>query len=1024
MRRVLLSLLALALVASACTRTTDETTTTSAPSPAPTTTTAGAATPGPVVDEPLAEDGFYVMLLWHQHQPLYPKDSDGVVTRPWVRVHATKDYYDMASLVGDVEGMRATFNLTPVLLRQLEELSNGTKDIYWVLSETPVSDLTPAERQFIVDRFFDTNPGIVDNFPRYQELVERRDDPASFADQDIRDLQALFNLAWTDPDFLNEEPLRSLVDKGRDFTEDDIATIFEVHLEIIRSVIDIHRELWERGVIEVTTTPFAHPILPLISDTSLASVGDPVAQLPVNRFQEIPDATEHVVRGLDEAERLLGRRPVGMWPGEGAVAQLVMSLFSREGIQWVATGEDVLAPSLGLGGFTRDGQDTVQEASQLYQPWAAQLRRNDPVSMFFRDRLISDLIGFQYSGMSGPAAADDLMGRLQNIREQLDAEGHEGPAVVSIIVDGENAWENYENDGKDFLRSMYENLVDADWVRPITPSQYLEAFGDEVEPLDEVFPGAWFSSNYATWIGEDEEAIAWDYLYQARQDYRDAVESGSVSEDAAAQAFETLLFAEGSDWFWWYGSDQNSGNDDYFDTAYRELIGQMYDQLGRDRPPFVAVPIIPETPVLAERSPDDFLSITIDNRVDETLWSTAGSYELRGVLTSLQYGFSKDSLFLRIVGDGLLPDALSVYLRSPGGDSSRGTTLAGEILGFQATHVLQWRGDDASTVAGPLPLPRVGDESTWTPPERTYGVDVDDDSLEIAIPLADLGPLEAGNSIIMKVSDGDGVLAPAAGPALAQVPDISDVEPILRVEDPIGDDHGPGTYTYPQDSVFNAGVYDLVAAEVGLSGDGEAVVFTLETVGAIQNAWGSPNGLSTQTFDIYIDQDPGAGTGAQLLIPGRNAALTDGNGWEYGITVEGWEPAVYVADAGGTPEETRPTFAVTVFGDKGKVSVRLPLSLLGGGDPAEWGYTFVVLGQEGFPSSGVRRVRDVEAAAQQWRFGGAPADVNHTRIIDVAWPQLGDQELLLSEYDPVTSGTIDDLGLAFFGTVPVVTADS
>ena len=205
-----------------------------------------------------------------------------------------------------------------------------------------------------------------------------------------------------------------------------------------------------------------------------------------------------------------------MWPGEGSVAQLVMCLFSKNGVQWVATGEDVLAKSLDIGSFTRDAFDTVEQADLLYRPWEATLTRNPPVPMFFRDVRISDQLGFEYSGMTGEDAADDFMNRLQNIHDSVDVQAAREagqPYVVSVILDGENAWENYENDGKDFLNAMYRSLSEADWVSTITPTQYLDRF-DEPERLEEVFPAAWFQPNFATWIGEEEEATAWDYLYR------------------------------------------------------------------------------------------------------------------------------------------------------------------------------------------------------------------------------------------------------------------------------------------------------------------------------------------------------------------------------------------------------------------------------------------------------------------------------------------------------------------------------
>jgi alpha-amylase/alpha-mannosidase (GH57 family) len=925
---------------------------------------------------PKADPHFYLNLVWHQHQPRYPLLEDGSVSRPWVRVHATKDYYDMASLVAEYPEVKVTFNLTPILLLQLEELSQGTKDVYWTLTEVPADQLTDEQRAFVTERFFDVNPQVIDRFPRFRQLAAQRTD-AAFTDADIRDLQVLFNLAWTDPSFLAVEPLASLVEKGEGFIEDDKTVVLGEHQRIIDNVIPLHARLWDEGRIEVITTPFAHPILPLISDTSLASVGDPAGVLPKQRFQEIPDADQHVIRGLDEAERILGRRPVGMWPGEGSVAQLVMSLFSKNGVQWVATGEDVLAKTLDIGSFTRDESDLVEQADLLYRPWSAALRRNDPVPMFFRDGLLSDLIGFEYSGTSAEAAADDFMGRLQDIRDSLDVEDAFAagqPYVVSVILDGENAWEHYPNDGIDFLRALYQRLNDAEFVSTITPTEYLERFGEPEALPNDVWPGAWFQPNFATWIGEEEEATAWDYLYQVRQDLA-AAEGVSGYEEA----FRQMMFAEGSDWFWWYGTDQESGDDGYFDTAFRDLLGTVYDALDQQRPDFLSVPIIPARPLLADREPDGLLTIDIDGQFGD--WDTAGRYELNeDPVDALWWVFDRDNLYLRLVGPTL--ESAALYLSSPEGERTA-VSESGIPLGFGATTRILLTGDIQA--------------------------------FEQVVPLSQLGPLTAGDVLLGRI-EVDGKLFPAAGPMAFQVPDISNVSVFLDVVDPTGDDHGPGTYTYPSDAVFTAGSYDLEHFSVGTEDDD--LVVTFDMVAPVQNPWGSPRALSVQTFDLYIDTDPGGGTGARGLIDGRNASLPQGSGWEFGVTVEGWEPAIYLASPDGTLEETRPSFDVVVFGGEGRVVVRLPLSLLGEGDPATWAYAAVVMSQEGFPSSGVRRVRDVESAAQQFRLGGAPNDANHTRIIDLAWATAGEQESLLSDYS--SADALDGLTPDDFGTVPLI----
>ena len=1012
-RRIGLLILGVTLLTSACTSASDPTTT----SIASTSTTTESPTSTTTTQPP--SDKLKLVLMWHQHQPLYPKDESGVVSRPWVRVHATKDYYDMAALVAQYPDLHVTFNLTPVLMRQIEELTQGTKDLYWTMTEIPADELTDDEQTFIIDRFFDTNSSIVARFPRYQELVERRDRPQSFSTTDLRDLQVLFNLAWTDPSFLGEEPLASLVAKGRNFSEEDKAVVLGEHERIISEILPLHAELWQSGQIEVTTTPLAHPILPLIGDTSLATAGDPTALLPDNRFRQLADAVEQVNRGLDEAERLLGRRPVGMWPGEGAVAQLVMKIIEDGGVDWVATGEDVLAKTLDIGSFTRDDTDLVQEAGTLYSMYQA-TTSGEGVAMFFRDVVLADRIGFEYSGTDAGSAADDFMNRLAAINDALDAADVVGPKVVTVVVDGENAWEHYENDGIDFLNALYTRLTTSDFVETVTPSELLAGFPTAVQPLPDVFPASWFQPNFATWIGEDEEAVAWDYLYRVRDDFGAAQRSGEYSDAEIEAAFETMLFAEGSDWFWWYGADQDSGDDGYFDRAFRELLGQVYDTLGVARPPFVTIPIVPAPTVDPQRGISELVTIPIDNDVDTAEWDKGGQYDLAGNLISgVEYAFDKENLYMRVdfsrevLGD---PNAsFDVYLDLPNSQREWGLTTDGNVLGFNATHRLSWASLDPVTVQGPTVHTANGEES-----DAVIPAGFDGQRIEFALPLESLPAMESGDRITFRLVGTSGgpeaVTLPLAGPGYIQVPDIENVEVIFDIADPTGDDHGPGTYTYPTDGVFLPGSYDLTNFTVGLSGDN--AVFTFNVNSSIANPWGSPTGYSIQTFDLYIDTDPGAGTGARLLLPGRNAALEEGNGWEYGITLEGWYPAIYVAAADGSTEETNPTFRV-IADAEGSIPARIPLELLGGGDPTTWGYAVVLMSQEGYPSAGVRRVRNIGAVAEQWIGGGGPGDATYTRIYDLLYPDDGVQQEMLSDYRPADS--VDGLTADDFGQVPLVT---
>ena len=1022
MRRLALIIIAFSVVVSACTPDgTDESTTTTAVDPGSSTTTSE-PTAGPDA-APLDSSDLFVNLVWHQHQPLYPKDENGAVTRPWVRVHATKDYYDMAAMVADYENLNITFNLTPVLLLQLEDIVNGAKDTYWVHTEIPADELTDDEKAFIMARFWDINGKIIDRFPRYQELRDMRDADSAFDEDDWRDLQLLWNLGWTDPRFLAEEPLATLVEKGRGFSEEDKQVVLDTHLEIVSNTVAVHRELWDAGSIEVITTPLAHPILPLIGDTNQALVGDPSAIMPNSRFREMNDAVDQVTIGLDEAERMLGRRPSGMWPGEGSVSQLVTPIWAGQGVTWIATGEHVLGETLGIGSFARDSNGTVEEADVLYRPYAAQHSRQPQLPMFFRDVPLADLIGFEYSGSNPDQAADDFMNRLGKIDERLDEQGYDGLRVVTIVVDGENAWENYDNDGINFLDALYTRLTSTEGITTATPSRLLAEFPDQFEPLPDVFPASWFQPNFQTWIGEPEEAMAWDYLSQVRA-YLDRAKD-DVGDETFAAAYESMLFAEGSDWFWWYGSDQDSGVDSYFDAAYRELLGGVYDALGQERPSFIRVPIIPLAAAEADMTPSDVVTIQV-GAFDDEAWAQGGLYDGD---VPLRWAFDSENLFLRL--DNVDARQTEVYLGVPGAAPSRGLSLgvadaeAQQVLGFQASHIVRIYGDGSASMPASAPPGDVDDVDAYFANGAELESAAANGSVELAIPIEVLGAIGVGDrvSFVAIVDEpGSGETAPDAGRGEMQVPDISNVEILFSSEDPTGDDHGPGSYTYPTDTVFTPGSYDLTRFSIGESGD--ELVFEFEVLSPIVNSWDSPTGLSIQSLDVYIDVDPGAGTGARMMIDGRNAALSSGNGWERALAIEGWPTftAMFEATSEDDVNETQPSMTILTFGDQGRVVVRMDRALFPEGDPSTWGYAVALMSQEGFPSAGVRRVRDVLPTGQQWKIGGGDASINGTRILDLLWPEEGVQESMLTSVDPIPSGNLDDLTPGDFGQIEVLQA--
>ena len=1024
---------------------------TAAPTAVPATAAPTVAAPPAPTPEPTAvpaacdpDAPLYLAIVWHQHQPLYYQDPEtGVYVRPWVRLHAAKDYVDMATMLREFPDIKVTFNLTPSLIRQLEDLSAGAVDAYQELTLIPAEELTDQQKQFILDRFFDTNRRVIARFPRYQELLDLRDgsdEPlTAYSADDFRDLQVLFNLAWTDPEWLAQEPLAALVEKGEGFSEEDKPIILAEHQRLIDEVIPTYRALQDDGQIEVTTTPFAHPILPLLVNTDLALIAMPDATLPNPPFVFGQDAVAQVERGVAFYEERFGQPPRGMWPSEGSVGEGMISMVNAAGIQWMASDEGVLAHSIGLDSFARDGNEVVVEADRLYRAYNVQGGNGGPVAMIFRDKILSDKVGFTYSGLSAGAAADDFIHRVQAICGRLQEQGSAGPHLVSVILDGENPWENYDNDGKEFLRALYGRLSEEPSIVTVTPSEYL-ALGAERDRIGTLWAGSWHDADFNIWIGEEEENRAWNLLRDTRiylQTYVTGRNRDNATPEELEAAFTQMYIAEGSDWFWYYGSDQSSADDASFDAQFRNTLKRVYSELGAEPPLILDVPIIPAATATADRLATGLISPLIDGVADAGEWDAAGSYLATGgvmattpVFAELAYGFDARNLYLKTTlnPDFTLPPnaTIEVYLSSPAGGPVSNFSRGGELLGFAANRMLELK--LSGGLLGAVTFYQAAAEgetpdgwsvvASGTARNGQAAFDVSDEAaggvaagevIEAAIPLAALGNADVGARLFVRgiyIESVSGERAeldhiPSIGPGELSVPDLGATAALVDVNDPNGDDTGPGTYTYPTDAVFAPGNFDIVNFQVGE--DESNVVFRFTMAGPVDNPWGGGNGLSLQTFDIYIDAD-GDGQGGVALLPGRNLALAEGSAWDYAITVEGWESQIFTPGDEGPTEIAGPgDFMVVTDPGQQKVTIRVPKSLLGE-TPAEWRYAAMVMSQEGYPSNGVLRVRDVGANAEQWRIGGAPAGAtNHTRVLDLVWPEAGQQEAWLSDFTPSTA---------------------
>ncbi|GAC1677324.1 MAG: glycoside hydrolase family 57 protein [Candidatus Acidiferrum sp.] len=610
----------------------------------------------------------HLALLWHMHQPQYRDPETAKYVLPWTRLHALKDYWGMVKMLEEFPRFHATFNVVPALGMQLEEYAGGKFNEPWFsLAFKRAEELTREDKAEILARAFQVNhERLMSRWPRFVELHDWSH-PAggaqaliTFTPRDWRDLQLLSQLAWMDELWLNKDEVVSrLSNKGKEFTERDKEDLKAKQLELLGMILPVYCEAARRGQIEISTTPFYHPILPLLCDSDIARVANPGTPLPRRAYRRPEDAREQLRRARAYHERVFGVKPTGLWPSEGSVSDQALNIAAEEGFQWFGTDEGVLGRTLNIG-FFRDANGIAANAERLYKPLRVQTGGKN-ITGLFRDHHLSDLIGFVYSRMDGKAAAQDLHGKLRHLGETVKSAQ---PLTICLFLDGENAWEYYPGNGREFLREFYGRIQgDTDFLA-LTATETIAAAGD-IPTSGGIFPASWINANFDVWIGHSEDVAAWELLWDAREAFAQAVAAqekkrdGAPTAEALATAKESLLAAEGSDWCWWYGPEHSTANDAEFDALFRKHLTAIYRALGQNAPEDLAKPIKRKPEHAFQLAPSAFLNIKVDGRDSSYFeWLGAGLFspERRGgamhgrtyYLHELRYGFEAERFCVRI----------------------------------------------------------------------------------------------------------------------------------------------------------------------------------------------------------------------------------------------------------------------------------------------------------------------------------------------------------------------------------------
>ena len=556
---------------------------------------------------------------------------------PWVFLHALKDYYEMPWLMEKHPEIRATFNLTPPLIEQLRlyEEEGVEADRFLSLWRREPGELSAPEREEVArlcnSARFET---MVKPLPRFAELYGRE----GLDDEAFRDLELCFLLSWCG-NYLREtnETVTGLLAKGRDYTAGDKEALLESLMAFLATVLPYYRKLWEQGRIELSTTPLNHPILPLLMDMENARRSNPSTRIPDNHFSLAGDAREQVKRALTLFEEVFGRAPRGFWPAEGAVDASTLRLYREMGLEWVATDEAILFASLG-----------ESERSALYRPWEI-----EGVRILFREHPLSDKIGFTYQHWDAERAAEDFIVSLDAI-----AETHPD-AIVSVILDGENAWEFYPENARPFFEALYRRLEENGRFGCVTVSDTLT---HPAAGLSRLHPGSWIYGTFDTWVGHPEKNAAWELLYQTRRDYSHHEER--LSQETKESCLRHFLAAECSDWFWWYGEDHYTEFAREFDALFRAHLITVYELSGLQPPANLFHPIIgggeshalliepkfPIRPVIDGRISSFFEWLGSGMSDERRLYATMDGAK-RGPASRLYWGQDEEAFYLRLDGE-------------------------------------------------------------------------------------------------------------------------------------------------------------------------------------------------------------------------------------------------------------------------------------------------------------------------------------------------------------------------------------
>lgn len=714
---------------------------------------------------------FAVSFIWHMHQPCYKDENTGFYLMPWVRLHAVKDYLDMLLLIDEFPNIKQTFNLVPLLLDQIEDYANNdAHDLHSKYTISDVEKFSADDKEFILSNFFAANfEHQIQPNARYLELYnkyfEEQKQIEDFTIQEYSDLMANFNLAWFDPLHIEQNSeIAYLYNKQRDYTLEDRIRIIELQREIMRRIIPTYREKLEQGKIEISTSPYYHALMPLMINPECAKSVNKGITLPEIPATLKPFAQKQIEKSLSKMEELFGQKPQGIWLPELCVNNDTLKMLLNYDINWTIADEGILSRTLKKE-IPRNYRGILDDPFDLCVSHAYR-HNNKELSIVFRNALLSNLVSFEYSNYNPVTAANDFYERIKVAQDKLELSPiNEHVAVIAI--DGENCWENYTKDGIDFLRALYTLLNNDENIEVTTVSEYLKHVQIK-QVLNSIQCGSWINVNFDMWIGDPIKNIAWDYLSKTKEDFSLAIKNSIFAKDKIENAQKELLIAQGSDWFWWYGEPNNSGQDEIFDYLFRSHLKNVYKILNLPQPDYLDMPL--EVFIgKPSKHPKDLITPKIDGKdKDYDNWTNAGCIDvpqsptlMTKMLDRICFGNDYNNIYLMFDfnkyfeeknKNSSYPHELFVYLAKRKAENYSSIRLRNknesvpQILKYLYTHEIQVPTNKERIL--PIVFSESIENSLWKV-NLAHNINYyHSDILEMQIPFDDLG-MKSGDGIYM-----------------------------------------------------------------------------------------------------------------------------------------------------------------------------------------------------------------------------------------------------------------------------------